>query len=120
MTGQPLLDAAGRPLGVLLSRVDNPNRLVREGNGVYRINPGDEGTVTALTDRNGERNEELGALVDNHQAVLRQGYLEQSNVDPAQSMVELNTALRAYEANQKMVQYYDRSLDKAVNEVGKV
>jgi len=120
VSGQPLVDAAGQPLGILLSRVDNPNRLVREGNGVYRVNPGDEGTVAALTDQNGARNAELGNLVDTHQAVLRQGYLEQSNVDPAQSMVELNTALRAYEANQKMVQYYDRSLDKAVNEVGKV
>ncbi|WP_058300336.1 flagellar hook-basal body protein [Gorillibacterium timonense] len=120
ITGEPLVDAQGRQLGLLLSRVDDPNRLVREGNSVYRVNAGDEGTVTALTDVNGVQNAELSNWVDTHQAVVRQGYLEQSNVDPAQSMIELNTALRAYEANQKMVQYYDRSLDKAVNEVGKV
>jgi flagellar basal-body rod protein FlgG len=35
-------------------------------------------------------------------------------------MVDLMSALRAYEANQKVVQFYDKSLDKAVNEVGRV
>ena len=53
-------------------------------------------------------------------AVVRQGYLEVSNVDTAQSMVDLLAAQRAYESNQKSIQYYDRSLDKAVNEIGKV
>jgi flagellar basal-body rod protein FlgG len=51
---------------------------------------------------------------------IRQGFVERSNVDAAQSMVDLMTALRAYEANQKIVQYYDRSLEKTVNEVGRV
>jgi flagellar basal-body rod protein FlgG len=35
-------------------------------------------------------------------------------------MVDLLAAQRAYESNQKIIQYYDRSLDKAVNEIGKV
>jgi len=51
---------------------------------------------------------------------VRQGYIERSNVDAAQSMVDLMAAQRAYEANQKVIQFYDKSLDKAVNEVGKV
>ncbi|MCL6457799.1 MAG: flagellar hook-basal body protein [Gorillibacterium sp.] len=119
-TGKPLLDAAGREVGMMLSRVDNPNRLVREGSGVYRISADEEGTVTALADDANGRNIELGQLVDNHQVALRQGYVEGSNVDAAQSMIDMNTALRAYEANQKVIQYYDRSLDKAVNEVGRV
>ncbi|MEO3947244.1 flagellar hook-basal body protein [Gorillibacterium sp. CAU 1737] len=120
VTGEPLRNAAGQQMGLLLSVVEDPNRLVREGNSVYRVNAGEEGTVTALADNAGVRNAEFGNWVDTHQAAIRQGYLEQSNVDPAQSMVELNNALRAYEANQKMVQYYDRSLEKAVNEVGRV
>jgi flagellar basal-body rod protein FlgG len=51
---------------------------------------------------------------------VRQGYYERSNVDAAQSTVDLMAALRAYEANQKVVQFYDKSLEKAVNEVGRV
>jgi flagellar basal-body rod protein FlgG len=41
-------------------------------------------------------------------------------VDPARSMVNLMLAGRAYEANQRVIQSYDRTLDKAVNEVGRV
>lgn len=88
----------------LISRVENPNRLIREGNGVFRLGEDDE--VRAV---------EAGELVEIHQK-----HLEASNVDPSQSMVELMTAMRAYEANQKMIQFYDRSLDKAVNEVGRL
>ncbi|MNP63941.1 flagellar basal body rod protein FlgG [compost metagenome] len=53
-------------------------------------------------------------------AEVRQGYLESSTVDPSQAMVELLAAQRAYESNQKIIQYYDKTLDKAVNEVGRV
>jgi flagellar basal-body rod protein FlgG len=120
-TGLPLRNAAGNTFGLLLSRVDDPNRLIREGNGVYRINAGEESSVTALTDQpNGTPHPDLMQLTGNHQLAVRQGFLERSNVDAAQSMVDMNTALRAYEANQKVIQYYDKSLDKAVNEVGRV
>ncbi|MNR57612.1 flagellar basal body rod protein FlgG [compost metagenome] len=51
---------------------------------------------------------------------VRQGSLEGSNVNTAQSMVDLMTAQRAYEANQKVIQFYDKSMDKAVNDVGRV
>ncbi|MBP1992615.1 flagellar hook-basal body protein [Paenibacillus eucommiae] len=104
--GAPILNAAGQPLGLLISRVENPNLLLREGNGLYRINPGDEASVTALG--------------QGDQVEVRQGFVERSNVDSAQSMVDMMSALRAYEANQKVIQFYDKSLEKAVNEVGRV
>ncbi|CAH1193178.1 Flagellar basal-body rod protein FlgG [Paenibacillus plantiphilus] len=91
--------------GLLLTRVDNPNELVREGDGKFRL-LGDPGSARPL---------EAGDRVE-----VRQGYIERSNVDPAQSMVDLMSAMRAYEANQKVVQFYDRSLEKAVNEVGRI
>lgn len=91
--------------GLLLTRVDNPNELVREGDGKFRL-LGDPGNARPL---------EAGDRVE-----VRQGYIERSNVDPAQSMVDLMSAMRAYEANQKVVQFYDRSLEKAVNEVGRI
>jgi flagellar basal-body rod protein FlgF len=105
-TGRELLNAAGQPISLLISSAKFPNLLLREGNSLYKINPGDEATVTpiAATDK----------------VEVRQGYIERSNVDSAQSMVDMMSALRAYEANQKVIQFYDKSMDKAVNEVGKV
>lgn len=108
VSGKELLDAAGNPIisTFMISRVENPNLLVREGNGVYRIDDENKSLVQDTT-ANGE-------------IQLHQGYIERSNVDPTQSMVDMMAALRAYEANQKMVQFYDKSLEKAVTEVGRV
>ncbi|TJY41917.1 flagellar hook-basal body protein [Cohnella pontilimi] len=88
-----------------LTRVENPNDLIREGNGLFRYDGAQGG---------------IGLLQAGDRAEVRQGFLERSNVDAAQSAVDLMAALRAYEANQKVIQFYDRSLDKAVNEIGKV
>ncbi|MCY9666835.1 flagellar hook-basal body protein [Paenibacillus alginolyticus] len=104
--GLPLLGPTGQPVGLMLSRAENPNLLLREGNGLLRINPGDEATVTQV------------AAGD--QVQVRQGFIERSNVDSAQSMVDMMSALRAYEANQKVIQSYDKSMEKAANEVGRV
>ncbi|XEC95344.1 flagellar hook-basal body protein [Paenibacillus tarimensis] len=90
---------------LLITRVENPNQLIREGNSKFRL-AGDENTVRPVEP--GERFE------------VKQGFLERSNVDSTQAMVDIMAALRAYEANQKIVQYYDRSLEKVVNEVGKI
>lgn len=103
-TGAPLTDAAGQSVRLMLARIDNPNELIREGEGLFRLH-GDQAAA---------------AVGPGDQVEVRQGFYERSNVDPASSMVDLMAALRAYEANQKIVQFYDRSLDKAVNEVGKV
>lgn len=101
------MDAAGNGTGIILgvSIVSQPHGLIREGNGVFRMSDPD-GEVRFMTP------------ADN--GVVRQGFIEGSNVDPTQSMVELTAALRAYETNQKIVQYYDRTLEKAVNEIGRV
>ncbi|RKP47282.1 flagellar hook-basal body protein [Cohnella endophytica] len=100
-TGQPL---AGNPQ-LRIMRVDNPYLLVRQGDGLFRY-AGDPAGIRQIA---------AGDRVD-----VRQGYLERSNVDAAQSSVDLMAALRAYEANQKVIQTYDRSLEKAVNEIGRV
>ncbi|MCL2146290.1 MAG: flagellar hook-basal body protein [Synergistaceae bacterium] len=52
--------------------------------------------------------------------VLRQFYLEHSNVNPVTEMVDMITVMRAYEANQKMIHAIDGTLEKACNEVGRV
>lgn len=53
------------------------------------------------------------------QYALQVGMLERSNVSVVLSMVEMITALRAYEAAHRAVLAHDETLQKAVNEVGK-
>ncbi|MDM5292438.1 flagellar hook-basal body protein [Peribacillus simplex] len=50
----------------------------------------------------------------------KQGFLEGSNVDQSRTMTEMMSAYRSFEASQKVLQAYDKSLDKAVNEVGRL
>ncbi|MCR4924561.1 MAG: flagellar hook-basal body protein [Lachnospiraceae bacterium] len=53
-------------------------------------------------------------------AQMYSGYLETSNVQTVREMVELIAFQRAYESNQKIIQSYDSTLDKAVNDLGRV
>ncbi len=53
-------------------------------------------------------------------SLVRQGFTEQSNVNVVSEMVEMITITRAYEANQKIIQSIDNTLDLAANSVGKV
>lgn len=48
-----------------------------------------------------------------------QNYLEVSNVNTVQEMVKMITVSRVYEANSKMIQTHDSTLQRAVNELGK-
>lgn len=53
-------------------------------------------------------------------AEVKQGYIENSNVNSIKEMVNLLELYRTYEANQKVVSSYDSTLDKAVNQIGRV
>lgn len=91
-------------IGVAYS--DNPELLLKTGEGLF-VTPGADNLVEANT-------------VDNVSYLMRQGYIERSNVDPGRAMTDLLTAYRAFEANQKILQAYDRSMEKAVTEIGRV
>lgn len=77
-----------------------PYRLHNLGRGQFVISAEDSGAV-----RHGE-------------AALKQGYLEQSNVDAIQEMVSMITVFRIFEANAKALKAHDETLGRAVNEVG--
>lgn len=49
---------------------------------------------------------------------IQQGFVELSNVNVVREMVDMITVMRSYEANQKVLQAIDSTLDKAVNQVG--
>ena len=53
-------------------------------------------------------------------ATVKQNSLEKSNIDPTTQMVNMISVMRTFESNQKMVQYMDETIGKAVNEVGSI
>ena len=61
-----------------------------------------------------------GATPTTSNAQIFEGYLEASNVQVVKEMVELISATRTYESNQKVIQTIDETLDTAVNQLGKV
>lgn len=90
-------------LGIAYS--DNPLTMIKEGDSLFRA---DEGALVDAYNVNGVTFK------------TQQGFLERSNVDTSQTMTQMLTAYRTFEANQKVLQAYDTSLQKTVNEVGKI
>jgi len=82
---------------------DNPDNLRRVGHNLYSMP--DEAKEFEKRARN---------------ARVEQGFLEASNVQIVREMVDLIDASRQYEANQKVIQSLDQTLERAVNDVGRV
>ena len=61
-----------------------------------------------------------GATIIESNAAINQGYIEASNVNVVSEMVNMITISRAYQAGQKVINAVDETLDKAVNQVGRV
>ena len=51
---------------------------------------------------------------------LRQGFLEQANVEVIEEMIEVIKTARDFETNQKSITMQDTTLDRAVNDVGRI
>ena len=85
-----------------ISVVEFQNRklLKKEGHCYYRYD-GDEGDII--------NTEEVG---------LQQGYLEQSNVNPTEEMIQMIEAFRAYESVQKAIQSMDELTTQLVADAG--
>lgn len=61
-----------------------------------------------------------GATEADASGLIHQGFIEQSNVNTVSEMVDMITITRAYEANQKVIQTVDSTLQKSCNDLGKV
>ncbi|WP_226654393.1 flagellar hook-basal body protein [Pseudalkalibacillus hwajinpoensis] len=86
----------------------DPTNLTQQGNGVF-VWEGDEA--------DGPLNIQTTNITE---YAVKQGYLEGSNVDMTTTMTDMLNTYRLYEANQKVLQTYDQSIDKAVNDIGRV
>ncbi|PKM94903.1 MAG: flagellar basal-body rod protein FlgF [Firmicutes bacterium HGW-Firmicutes-1] len=51
---------------------------------------------------------------------IAQGFIENSNVSSIEEMIHMINVMRTYEANQKIITTYDATLDKSVNEIGRL
>jgi flagellar basal-body rod protein FlgG len=51
---------------------------------------------------------------------IRQGFLEESNVEMIQEMVNMIQITRDFDSNQKSITMQDTTLDRAVNDIGRV
>lgn len=61
-----------------------------------------------------------GAELTESYAEVYSGHLEMSNISTVTEMVNLISITRAYEANQKIIQTYDQSLEIATGQLGKL
>jgi len=122
--GMPVLGADGRPLtlpdGARLS-VDERGNVSVDGSEVGTLMIVAPDDPSRLTKEAGTRfaapaDMALPAATD---VTVRQGAVEQSNVNPILTLVEMIDALRVYEAAQKAAHGVDETVQRAVNEVGR-
>ena len=125
----PAAAQAGTPGEAGYIRVDPNVKIVVDENGVIYQNDVQVGEIGVVdfADYNylSKYGENMYDLVEGGQAQASnaqvvQGTLEMSNVNVVSEMVEMITISRAYETNQKIIQSIDDTLEKAVNNIGKV
>ncbi len=87
---------------IRLVAFEDPKVLSKEGNGLYKIM--DNEVKPQVTDK----------------TKVAQGILERSNVNSIEEMTKMITAIRGFEAYQKVIQSIDEADDEAVNSIGRV
>lgn len=117
--GYDLLGEAGA-IGPLSSEfsVSADGTIMDQGQRVYQIRIV-EVPIDALK-REGQSLYSANQPVQAAVGAVRQGAVEASNVELSGQMIQMMTVMKAYEANQKIIQTQDEMLNKAVNEVGKI
>lgn len=100
--------------------VDDKGNIVQNGQIVDRLKLAQFSDPTMLRKFGDGLVENDGSEMTAFGGNILQGYTEQSNVNVVAEMVDMITVMRAYEANQKILQAQDSTLEKAVNEVGAV
>lgn len=85
---------------ILVVDFQKPELLKKEGHSYYKYEGDDSEIITP---------EEIS---------IRQGYLEQSNVNPTEAMIQMIEAFRAYESVQKAIQNMDEMTNQLINDAG--
>lgn len=111
VTSDGVMQVEGAEIPLQINYTANTNDLIKDDENLF-----------ALTEEDGE----IVGEMNNARGVAgvtfstQQGYLETSNVDEAQSMVDMMQAYRLFESNQQVVKAYDKSMEIAVNQIGRL
>lgn len=108
VTEDGVLEAGGQATPLGITYTTDVNQMVKDGGNLFRFE-GEEGQAVQ-----GAR------ATDGVAFSIQQNFLERSNVDTSQTMVEMMNSYRLFETNQKVLKAYDQSMDKAVNEIARV
>ncbi|WP_142827594.1 flagellar hook-basal body protein [Planococcus soli] len=109
--GQITLDDGTQGDRLWIGYTENPEQFVKQGQNLLRWEGAPEAAPQFI---------ENEALLEGTGSFVKQGFIEQSNVDLTRTMTDMMTTYRGFESNQKVIQAYDRSMEKAVNEIGRV
>lgn len=109
--GQIVLQNGTATNRLWLGYTEDPEQFIKEGQGLMRWAGNPEGNPQFIEDVD---------VLNNTDSFVKQGFIEQSNVDLTQTMTQMMSTYRGFETNQKVIQAYDRSMEKAVNEIGRV
>jgi len=121
---QAILDDKQAPItidGTQPINIASDGTITQVGKKVARIGIFDAGDPAALQKDGGTLLAvPAGTKLTQANPVVRTGFIERSNVDPATELTELMDTQRQLEANANMIHIQDETLDKLVNDVGKI
>ena len=97
--------------------------------GTVLVNGGSVGTITVVDIERRELLKKEGSayylyqggendIVPAENVIVRQGYIERSNVNPTEEMIKMIESLRAFESAQKAAQCIDEVTGKLISDVG--
>lgn len=103
------------------TEIDTMGNIYQNGNLVNRLNIVDFVDYNYLS-KYGENMYDMveGGTIQEADCRVEQGTLEASNMNVVSEMVDMIAITRNFESNQKIIQTIDETLDKAVNQVGRV
>lgn len=122
--GQAVLDVNQAPIrlqSTLPVTVDRTGIITQDGKIVGRIGRFDVADPKQLQKEGGT----LMSVKDNSplqpaDTEIKSQFVERSNVEPAEALTELIQTQRQLEANANMIHFQDQTLDKLINDVGKI
>lgn len=99
----PNANNVATPIGVTIGayQFNNPTGLNKEGDSLYSVSDASGPAINEATNNQAKR------------SIIRQGYLEGSNVQVVDEMVNLIVAQRAYELNSKAITASDQMMQQA-------
>jgi flagellar basal body rod protein FlgG len=124
--GHELLDADGQPIRLepgLPVVIDSLGHIQQAGSTVARLALVDPGDATMLKHVGQGLYQAPPAVTDRPQTAsgsIRQGLLEQSNIDPVREMLNMIEATRAVTLAGNVMKYHDLTMERAANVLGRV